>query len=57
MESLGESVPRVTGLEMKSLYQFCKSTISISFDLNNLKLFVDCAHMAPAYSVSPSVFP
>ncbi|HAV7137227.1 TPA: phosphoglucosamine mutase, partial [Acinetobacter baumannii] len=35
--------------------EFCKSTFPYHFDLNNLKIVVDCAHGA-AYSVGPSVF-
>ena len=35
--------------------EFCKSTFPYHFDLNNLKIVVDCANGA-AYSVGPAVF-
>lgn len=35
--------------------EFCKSTFPNQFDLNNLKLVVDCAHGA-AYHIAPNVF-
>lgn len=51
--NLGKSV-RVTDANGRYI-EFCKSTFPYHFDLNNLKIVVDCAHGA-AYSVGPSVF-
>ncbi|ENK6395314.1 phosphoglucosamine mutase [Acinetobacter baumannii] len=51
--NLGKSV-RVTDASGRYI-EFCKSTFPYHFDLNNLKIVVDCAHGA-AYSVGPSVF-
>jgi len=51
--NLGKSV-RVNDANGRYI-EFCKSTFPYHFDLNNLKIVVDCAHGA-AYSVGPSVF-
>ncbi|MFV5344508.1 phosphoglucosamine mutase [Acinetobacter oleivorans] len=51
--NLGKSV-RVNDANGRYI-EFCKSTFPYHFDLNNLKIVLDCAHGA-AYSVGPSVF-
>lgn len=51
--NLGKSV-RVEDANGRYI-EFCKSTFPYHFDLNDLKIVVDCAHGA-AYSVGPSVF-
>ena len=51
--NLGKSV-RVKDANGRYI-EFCKSTFPYHFDLNDLKIVVDCAHGA-AYSVGPSVF-
>ena len=51
--NLGKSV-RVEDANGRYI-EFCKSTFPYHFDLNDLKIVVDCANGA-AYSVGPSVF-
>lgn len=51
--NLGKSV-RVKDANGRYI-EFCKSSFPYHFDLNDLKIVVDCAHGA-AYSVGPSVF-
>lgn len=51
--NLGKSV-RVKDANGRYI-EFCKSTFPYHFDLNDLKIVVDCANGA-AYSVGPSVF-
>ncbi len=51
--NLGKSV-RVKDANGRYI-EFCKSTFPYHFDLNHLKIVVDCANGA-AYSVGPSVF-
>ncbi|WP_349928250.1 phosphoglucosamine mutase [Acinetobacter sp. A1-4-2] len=51
--NLGKSV-RVKDANGRYI-EFCKSTFPYHFDLNNLKIVVDCANGA-AYNVGPSVF-
>ncbi|MDM1018835.1 phosphoglucosamine mutase [Acinetobacter sp. VNK23] len=51
--NLGKSV-RVKDANGRYI-EFCKSSFPYHFDLNDLKIVVDCAHGA-AYNVGPSVF-